>query len=231
MIPDIAGREARAYNARMRFTGVLCRVVLILAFVFTGPLPAAGQNEAAGEPSATPEPCTLFKPQSDQQAKPDDASLAAAYASQARSIHSLRLFATVRASAGPEYRIPSQSSALPVILDFDEPNHLRVRGAVPFVARRGFEMASDGREFELLIPDKGRERFLVGSVDTPPDPAANPRENLRPQLHRCSPLAFPWTGYQFTVEGAGRSGNPHPRSGAAGERPRPEQSKNRVQRA
>lgn len=175
----------------MPFAGLpYCALLFLIVLLSTRPLTALRRGKDANEQAATaPQGCTLFSPQTDPQRAPSDASLFADYAAQARSIRSLHLIATVRATAGAEYRVPSQQKALPVIIDFAQPNLLRVRGAAPLLARRVFEMASDGRDFELLIPEKGKTSFLVGPVDTPARSSTNPRENLRPQ-----PLieAFHW---------------------------------------
>lgn len=203
MTRETAQRQSTPPNTRMRFAGIpRCAVLFLIILVSTRPLPALGQSKDANEqPAAAPAACTLFGPQTDPQRAPDDAALFAAYAAQARSIRGLHLIATVRAAAGAEYRVPSQQKELPVVIDFAQPNLLRVRGVAPFVARRVFEMASDGRVFELLIPEKGKTSFLVGPVDTPPRSSTNPRENLRPQP-LIEAFHWPYTG-QFSAQQPG----------------------------
>jgi hypothetical protein len=75
------------------------------------------------------------------------------------------------------------------MLSFLAPNSLGMTGEIPLSGRRTFDLASDGREFRLLVPDGKFMRFLVGPVGAPAN-SPNPRENLRPQ-----PLidAFYWT--------------------------------------
>jgi outer membrane lipoprotein-sorting protein len=61
-----------------------------------------------------------------------------------------------------------------------KPDLIRVTGPSRLSGDRGFEMASDGREFHLLIPEDGKKVFLAG----PPDAALQSRdmrENVRPQ--------------------------------------------------
>src|SRR5580693_4372092 len=66
------------------------------------------------------------------------------------------------------------------MLSFRAPGSLRMTGAIPFSARRSFDLSSDGGQFRLLVPDGKVMRFFVGPVDAPAK-SQNPRENLRPQ--------------------------------------------------
>jgi outer membrane lipoprotein-sorting protein len=66
------------------------------------------------------------------------------------------------------------------MLSFRSPGLLRMTGAIPFSARRSFDLSSDGGQFRLLVPDGKVMRFFVGPVDAPAT-SQNPRENLRPQ--------------------------------------------------
>jgi outer membrane lipoprotein-sorting protein len=52
---------------------------------------------------------------------------------------------------------------------------------VPFAARRVFDLASDGHQFRLLVPDGKMMHFIVGPVGAPAT-STNPRENIRPQM-------------------------------------------------
>jgi outer membrane lipoprotein-sorting protein len=60
---------------------------------------------------------------------------------------------------------------------FRKPSDFRFRGLTPFVRTTMFDMVSDGTDFKLYIPSKGR--FIVGrnAVDAP---SPNKLENLRP---------------------------------------------------
>ncbi|HEV2177543.1 MAG TPA: hypothetical protein VGW33_10155 [Terriglobia bacterium] len=58
------------------------------------------------------------------------------------------------------------------------PDHLRIVGQAPVVRTTLFDMVSDGKEFRLSIPPKGK--FIVGKMDVT-RPAKNALENLRPQ--------------------------------------------------
>jgi len=59
------------------------------------------------------------------------------------------------------------------------PNMIRMIGLFPLVRNKAFDMVSDGTEFKLYIPVKNK--FYVGHNDVV-RPAANPLENLRPQV-------------------------------------------------
>ncbi len=60
-----------------------------------------------------------------------------------------------------------------------KPDTLRMIGLFPIVRNKAFDMVSDGSEFKLSIPAKSK--FYVGHNDVV-HPAANPLENLRPQV-------------------------------------------------
>jgi outer membrane lipoprotein-sorting protein len=62
---------------------------------------------------------------------------------------------------------------------FRKPEMLRVIGQVPIIRTTAFDLASDGRTFTLTIPPKSRAVQGSTSVTTK---AANPLENLRPQV-------------------------------------------------
>jgi outer membrane lipoprotein-sorting protein len=60
-----------------------------------------------------------------------------------------------------------------------KPQMLRVLGYLPVVRLRAFDLASDGKTFTMLIPPRSRAIEGSNSVTTP---AANPMENLRPEV-------------------------------------------------
>ena len=67
------------------------------------------------------------------------------------------------------------------------PDHIRMAGQAPVVRTSIFDMASDGRQFEVSIPSK--QKFLVGSTEAAGS-AKNSLENLRPQ-HILEALLVP----------------------------------------
>ncbi len=60
-----------------------------------------------------------------------------------------------------------------------KPDMLRMIGLFPIVRNKAFDMVSAGDQFKLSIPAKNK--FYVGHNDVV-NPAANPLENLRPQV-------------------------------------------------
>ena len=69
----------------------------------------------------------------------------------------------------------------------ESPDHIRMVGQAPVVRTTLFDMASDGKEFRLLIPSK--RKFIVGS-DRVVQPAKNSLENMRPR-HILDALLVP----------------------------------------
>lgn len=67
------------------------------------------------------------------------------------------------------------------------PYNIRMIGQVPVVGKTVFDMASDGKDFEVSIPPKNQ--FLVGPVSLNRQ-SAKPIENLRPQ-HLVDALLWP----------------------------------------
>lgn len=109
-----------------------------------------------------------------------DDELLKAYNAQAGAVESVQASVLVRGQSGAEYKVkPHGAQALPALLSFSAPARLRLTGEVPFSGRRSFDLASDGRELRLLVPDGKLMRFLVGPADAPAT-SKNPRENLRP---------------------------------------------------
>jgi hypothetical protein len=150
--------------------------------------------------------CSLFTPQPNHVAAVDDAILLAAYNTQVHQIRSLHVLALLRGKSGTEYRMGDPSREIPGIIDFVAPDLIRMTGALSIMSSRGFEMASDGVEFRLLVPEEGKKRFVIGPSDAPGH-SKNPRENLRPQ-----PLidALHWR------EGSLRAGSAAPSATASG---------------
>jgi hypothetical protein len=124
--------------------------------------------------------CSLLDPQSNQAHGVDDVKLLNTYNRQAHLIRSLRLIAMVRGKAGKEYGVGVHPREIPAVIDFVQPNLVHVTGVVPFSGSRGFEMASDGHELRLLVPQNGKKTFLVGPIDAPVE-SQNARDNLRPE--------------------------------------------------
>jgi hypothetical protein len=103
-----------------------------------------------------------------------------AYNAQAALVHSLQASTMLRTQGGAELTQSLRDSRpFPASLLFKAPAAVHVTGLVPFSSRRSFDMASDGREFRLLVPDKNAMRLIIGPVDAPAN-SPNPREDIRP---------------------------------------------------
>ena len=110
-----------------------------------------------------------------------DAQLLAAYNAEADLVRSLQIYALVRGEGGKEYGSGAkQPRGLSTTIQLQAPELIRMTGFVPFADSRAFDIASDGREFRLLVPVDRETRFLVGPVEAPAD-SPNPKENIRPQ--------------------------------------------------
>lgn len=94
------------------------------------------------------------------------------------AIQSMRATVMIRASVGgaSKGKVTDYTSLRGYIL-LRQPDMLRVLGLLPVVETRAFDMASDGKNFTLLIPPKNEA--IVGS-GTVTKPSPNPLMNLRP---------------------------------------------------
>jgi outer membrane lipoprotein-sorting protein len=79
---------------------------------------------------------------------------------------------------------------------FRKPSDFRLKGLTPFVRTTLFDMVSDGTDFKLYIPSKGR--FIVGrnSID---QPSPNKLENLRPQHFLDALIVQPLDNKKYKV--------------------------------
>jgi outer membrane lipoprotein-sorting protein len=151
-------------------------LLLTLGCVGHASLGAQATNTASPEQSS----CSLLTPQPKPISAVNDAVLLDVYNTQVSLIRSLHATALLRGLVGGEYRVGERPREFPAIIDFARPNLIRMTGVLPFAGSRGFEMASDGQMFRLLVPEDGKKTFLVGRVDAPAH-SQKPRENLRPQ--------------------------------------------------
>lgn len=93
-------------------------------------------------------------------------------------IHSFSATVLIRASVGgaSKGKVTDYTSIRGYIL-LRQPSMLRVLGLLPVVETRAFDMASNGKNFTLLIPPKSEAIEGSGTVTTP---SPNPLMNLRP---------------------------------------------------
>jgi hypothetical protein len=96
------------------------------------------------------------------------------------AIHSMNATVEIRASVGgaSKGKVTDYTSLRGYIL-LRQPSMLRVLGLLPVVETRAFDMASDGKNFKLLIPPKSEAIVGSGGVTTP---SPNPLMDLRPNI-------------------------------------------------
>jgi hypothetical protein len=110
------------------------------------------------------------------------------YNSLARNLKSLDATVELKPTAGSAYSgVISEYHEVKAFLLASRPYNIRMIGQVPVVGKTVFDMASDGRDFEVSIPPKNK--FLIGPVGLSRQ-SAKPIENLRPQ-HLVDALLWP----------------------------------------
>ena len=109
------------------------------------------------------------------------AELLRAYNAQADGIHSLRGSLMVQihntADSGGQAKDPKPVAAM---LSFRAPASVRLTGLAPFSSTQTFDLASDGRSYEMLLPDGNTMRFVAGLTDAPAG-SANPPKSIQAQ--------------------------------------------------
>ena len=110
------------------------------------------------------------------------------YNAFARNLQSMNATVELKPSAGSAYSgVISEYHEVKAFVLASRPYNVRMIGEVPVIGKTVFDMASDGRDFEVSIPSKNK--FLVGPVSLS-RPSAKPIENLRPQ-HLIEALLWP----------------------------------------
>ncbi len=106
----------------------------------------------------------------------------AAYNAQAARVHSVRgslmLHSQDESESGGQKK---NSRPFPAMLSFKSPAFVRMTGVIPFAGRRSFDLASDGRQFRLLVPEGKAMRLFVGPVDAV-QTSSDAKENIRPRM-------------------------------------------------
>ena len=110
------------------------------------------------------------------------------YNDYVRNVKSVDATVELKTTTGSKYNgVIDEYHEVKAFLLAERPADIRVVGQVPIVGKTIFDMASDGENFELSIPPKGK--FVVGAVAL--DRAGTkPIENLRPQ-HLFEALLWP----------------------------------------
>lgn len=95
-------------------------------------------------------------------------------------IQSLKATVSFQVSVGGEKKgkVTDYTSLSGYIL-LRAPDMLRVLGLLPVVHTPAFDLASDGREFTLVVPHNSKAYTGLNAIDKP---SSNPIENLRPQI-------------------------------------------------
>jgi hypothetical protein len=110
------------------------------------------------------------------------------YNALAGGLQSLNATVELKPVAGSEYTgVINEYHEVKAFVMASRPYNMRMIGQVPIVGTTVFDMASDGKEFEVSIPSKNK--FLIGPVSLN-HPSAKPIENLRPQ-HLVNALLWP----------------------------------------
>jgi len=105
--------------------------------------------------------------------------LASRLAAAREAVRTLTATADLEPAAGSVYSgVITQYHDVRAFILLESPDHIRMVGQAPVVRTTIFDMASDGKEFRLLIPSK--RKFIVGS-DKVVRPAKNSLENMRPK--------------------------------------------------
>jgi hypothetical protein len=110
------------------------------------------------------------------------------YNTLAQGLQSVNATAELKPVAGSEYTgVINEYHEVKAFLMASRPYNIRMIGQVPVVGTTVFDMASDGRDFEVFIPPKNK--FLIGPVSLN-HASSKPIENLRPQ-HLVNALLWP----------------------------------------
>jgi len=107
-----------------------------------------------------------------------DEALLEIYNTQSTLVSTLESDALASASAGKRYRGAARQVA--TSLHFQSPGFLRITGFAPFLGSRAFDLASDGREFRLLLPVDRQMKLFAGPAQAAAT-SLDPKQNLRPQ--------------------------------------------------
>jgi hypothetical protein len=152
---------------------------LVIGF-FAG---AAGAQGSESAPAAAHEQtCSLPGLTPDTRRKPTTDDLLRAYNAQAALVHSVRGSLILHSQDESELGGQKKNSRpFPAMLSFKSPAFVRMTGVIPFAGRRSFDLASDGRQFRLLVPEGKVMRLFVGPADAL-QTSSDAKENIRPRM-------------------------------------------------
>jgi hypothetical protein len=110
------------------------------------------------------------------------------YNSMAKALQSLDATVELKPSTGTQYSgVINEYHEVKAFILASRPYNMRMIGQVPVVGKTVFDMASNGKDFEVSVPSKNK--FLVGPVSLN-RLSDKPIENLRPQ-HLVDALLWP----------------------------------------
>ncbi len=110
------------------------------------------------------------------------------YNTLARNVQALDATVELKTTTGSAYNgVINEYHEVKAFVLAARPSYIRMVGQVPVVGKTIFDMASDGRSFQVSIPP--RNKFLEGPVALTRQ-SDNPIENLRPQ-HLTEALLWP----------------------------------------
>ncbi|HKM81655.1 MAG TPA: hypothetical protein VJY15_11910 [Candidatus Acidoferrum sp.] len=110
------------------------------------------------------------------------------YNALARGVQTVNATVELKPTAGSKYSgVIDEYHEVKAFLLASRPYNIRMIGQAPVIGKTVFDMASDGRNFEVSIPSKNK--FLAGPVSLERS-ASKPIENLRPQ-HLVDALLWP----------------------------------------
>jgi hypothetical protein len=115
-------------------------------------------------------------------------ALAAKLQAESQSIQTLTATVSLEPTTGSVYSgVINEYHDVRAFILLQSPDHIRMMGQAPVVRTAIFDMASDGKQFEVSIPPK--QKFIVGSTEAS-GKAKTSLENLRPQ-HILDALLIP----------------------------------------
>src|SRR5208283_3709503 len=154
-------------------------VLAVLAAVVCGC--AAGGSGVTGKRVIAPAARPVMKDASEEE-------LLARYNSYVRSLKSVNATVELKTTTGSKYNgVIDEYHEVKAFVLAARPAKIRMIGQVPVVGKTIFDMASDGENFQVSIPPKGK--FVEGAVALERT-GAKPIENLRPQ-HLFDALLWP----------------------------------------
>ncbi len=142
----------------------------------------AAQTNHGLQPGPQAVSCSLPGLAANSNRAPAAGELLEAYNLQAALIHTLHASLILRGE-GVDAPGPTEDNSrpIPTMMTFRAPTLLRMTGVYPLSPRRVFDLASDNRQFRLLVQESKGTRMIVGPVDAPAT-STDFRENIRPQM-------------------------------------------------